>query len=410
MGGVPSTTIALDLRYLQAAFRHSDGGGLGGVGVYSRGLWRALREQRPSWKYVAVVDRGPVTSTFHALLDESAPATIAAGGLAGAVPFPLRISQSRWSWLPSMVETELGWGSALRRLTEPVDILHGLGQLPPPRRSAPARIVTIYDLIPLGADGTRARTALARARRAYIARIARAERFLCISESTRRDLLSITDISPARAHVVYPGIDTETFHPLHCGAGELLERYGVRSPYFLNVGVCFGRKNPGTLLQAFQKLTATRTGRDASLVFVGPYDVIEGSAERIRRAATDLGVSGKVSIIGNVGDADLARLYTSAAALVFPSLYEGFGYPALESLACGTPAIVSACSSLPEAVGTLGRLVDPRDCDDVCRAMLERLNELPGGRLEAQGAAWARRFSWEATANACVQVYEEVLN
>jgi len=403
-------TIALDLRYLQGAFRHSRDGGLGGMGVYSRGLWRELVGQRPGWNYVAVGDRGPVPPEFRELIDQSGDArTIAPRGLAGAPPFPLRLSETRCGWILNLLETELGWGGTGRGLPSGVDVLHGLSQLPPPRRGAVPTVATIYDLIPFGAAGSRAGSAFARARRAYLARIRRADRFLCISDSTRRDLLSMTDISPSRVRVAYPGVDRRTFRPVHCSDDELKERYGIEPPYFLNVGVCFGRKNPSSLLAAFSRVAAAPEGTGAGLVFVGPYDVIPGSAQRIEREAADLGVGARIRLIGNVDDDDLARLYTNAAALVFPSLYEGFGYPAVESLACGTPAIVSAGSSLPEAVGPLGRLVNPREPAEIADAMLDRLREMPGGRLEVEGVAWARRFSWEAAGAAYIAIYEELL-
>jgi glycosyltransferase involved in cell wall biosynthesis len=403
-------TIALDLRYLQGAFRNSRDGGLGGMGVYSRGLWRELVRQRPGWHYVAVGDRGPVPPQLRRLVGESgAVAVIAPRGLAGAAPFPLRLNETRYGWILNMLESELGCGSPGRGLPSRVDLLHGLSQLPPPRAGTIPTVTTIYDLIPFGAAGGTIPSAFARARRAYLARIRRSERFVCISESTRRDLLSRIDVSPSRVRVAYPGLDGATFRPVHCPDGELKDRYGIERPYFLNVGVCFGRKNPSVLLAAFSRVTAAREGRGSSLVFVGPYDVIPGSAQRIEREAADLGVADRIRLIGNVDDDDLARVYTNAAALVFPSLYEGFGYPALESLACGTPAIVSDSSSLPEAVGPLGRLVNPRSPAEIAAAMLDRLRELPGGRLDVEGAAWARRFSWKAAAGAHVAVYEELL-
>ncbi|MBA2461612.1 MAG: glycosyltransferase family 4 protein [Actinobacteria bacterium] len=404
-------TIALDLRYLEAAYRNSPGGGLGGMGVYSRGLWHALARKRPDWGFLAVGDRGLVPSLFRETVDAStAAATIVQRGLAGSFPFPLRLAETRCNWLLHMLESELGWGNPLSGLPTAVDVLHGLSQLPPARSRKTPTVTTVYDLIPLGAAGNSTPSGLARVRRRYLARIGRADRFLCISESTRRDLLSLTDICPSRVRVVYPGIEHATFRPVHCTPDELRDRYGIEPPYFLNVGVCFGRKNPRALLDAFSRVVSAREGREASLAFVGPYHVIPGSAQRIEREANALHIADRVKVIGDVGEDHLARLYTNAAALVFPSLYEGFGYPALESLACGTPAIVSAASSLPEAVGPLGRLVDPRDPADIARAMSDRLRELPAGRLDVEGPEWARRFSWEKTASACVEVYEDLLS
>jgi glycosyltransferase involved in cell wall biosynthesis len=405
-------TIALDMRYLQGAFRNSRDGGLGGMGVYSRGLWREVVRQRPDWHYVAVGDRGGIPHQFRELIDESGvTAAVVPRGLAGAAPFPLRLNETRYGWILNMVESELGWGSTGRGLPSHIDLLHGLSQLPPPRRSRVPTVATIYDLIPFGAAGGSSKpSALTRARRSYLARIRRTDRFLCISNSSRRDLLSMTDISPSRVGVAYPGLDSTTFRPVHCSDGELKDRYAIEPPYFLNVGVCFGRKNPGALLAALRRVAAAPQGDGASLVLVGPYDVIPGSAQRIEREAAELGIAERIRLIGNVDDEDLARLYTNAAALVFPSLYEGFGYPALESLACGTPVIVSAASSLPEAVGSLGRLVNPREPAEIAEAMLDRLRELPAGRLDVEGPAWARRFSWEAAAGAYIAIYEELLD
>jgi len=125
------------------------------------------------------------------------------------------LNETRYGWILNMFESELGWGGTNRGLPSRIDVLHGLSQLPPPRRSAVPTVTTIYDLIPFGALGGSSPSGLTRARRSYLARIRRTQQFVCISDSTRRDLLSMTDISPSRVHVAYPGLDRTTFRPVH---------------------------------------------------------------------------------------------------------------------------------------------------------------------------------------------------
>lgn len=180
----------------------------------------------------------------------------------------------------------------------------------------------------------------------------------------------------------------------------VLEALGVRPPYFLFVGALHPRKNLERVTQAFQ--TFRHNGADAQLVVVGPPSW--GAHGTLRHLTGQVGRH--VVLTGFVSDEQLHALYSAACALVFPSLYEGFGLPALEAMAHGTPVLSSTISSLPEVVGDAGLLVDPHDVQAIAEAMRTLLTDAPLRRtLGGRGRARAAQFTWENTAQRTLEVY-----
>jgi glycosyltransferase involved in cell wall biosynthesis len=240
-----------------------------------------------------------------------------------------------------------------------------------------------------------------------------ATRILADSQATCRDLVHHYSIPDSKIAVVYPGRD-ETLAPV--AEPDLLSavraRYGLAGPYLLYVGTLHPRKNLVRLVQAFGSLLRSSTD-DSRAPVAGLQLVLAGQRgwlyddilDQVRR----LGLSDRVVLPGYVPDADLPALLSGALAFIYPSLYEGFGLPLLEAMACGTPVICSNASSLPEVAGDAALLVDPTDTEALADA-LARLVADEGLRRELveRGFRQMRRFSWRRCAEETLRVLEGV--
>lgn len=227
---------------------------------------------------------------------------------------------------------------------------------------------------------------------------------LADSRATKDDLVRAYNADPDKVHVVYLGRD-EAVAPVTDRArlADVQNRYGIATPYLFYVGTLQPRKNLARVIDAFARV-AGRLG-DVQLVLAGKrgwlYDDLFAQVTR-------LGLERRVVFPGYVDDADLPALLSGAVALVFPSLYEGFGIPVLEAGACGLPVITSNTSSLPEVAGDAALLVDPHDVDAIAEAMY-RLATDPELRAELtrRGRENVKRFSWEKCARETLAVLLE---
>jgi len=187
---------------------------------------------------------------------------------------------------------------------------------------------------------------------------------------------------------------------------EVTARHGLDTPYILAVGTLQPRKNYPVLMQAYAALRQ-RTGLPHKLAIVGGRGWL---TEEIDATITRLGLADQVRLLGFAPDDDLPALYTGASLLAFPSLYEGFGLPALEAMACGTPVVASTAPSLPEVCGDAALLVDPADVDGLADA-LERVltDQEMAAQMVARGQQRAAQFRWEDAAKDLLAVYRQVL-
>jgi glycosyltransferase involved in cell wall biosynthesis len=233
--------------------------------------------------------------------------------------------------------------------------------------------------------------------------VARAARLILVpSESTRRDVIRLLRVDPGRVRLI-PYAAAPLFRPSSEGPERLASAYGVRPPYFLYVGTLEPRKNLVRALRAFARLASRLP--DHAFVVVGQrgwkYDDVLAEAGR-----ADL--QGRVVLPGYVPEEDLPAFYTHASAFVYPSLYEGFGLPVMEAMACGTPVLTSRTSSLGEIGEGAALLVDPLDE----QAIADGLEALAGDaslreRLGRQGRERAAHYSWERTGRETVAAYRE---
>ncbi len=230
-----------------------------------------------------------------------------------------------------------------------------------------------------------------------------AARILAPSESTRRDILSVLRVDPARVAVI-PYAAAPGFRPSSEGPGRLESAYGIRGPYLLYVGTLEPRKNLPRVLQAFARVASSIP--DHQLVIAGD---LGWSYEPVLAEARRPELAGRVVLAGYADEGDLPLLYTHATAFVYPSLYEGFGLPVVEAMACGAPVLTSSTSSLGEIAAGAAVLVDPEDE----RALAEGLVALATDEglradLRAKGLARAATYSWERTGRETAAVYQEV--
>jgi glycosyltransferase involved in cell wall biosynthesis len=286
------------------------------------------------------------------------------------------------------------------RIGPRADIFHTAKLIHPPRR--PLLTATIHDmtcwLLPEFHQPANVVAEYHFAERIW----KRAAGLITVSESSRRDAIRILGLNPELVHVVYPGVPEAFFNAAPDPA--IASRYGLSRPYALCIGTVEPRKNLDRLLDAWQGLPAS-LHEQFDLVAAGP----EGwqSAQTMTRLRG--GTSG-VRYLGYVPEADLPALTATAAVSVYPSLYEGFGFPVAQAMAAGVAVITSNLSSLPEIAGGAAVLIDPRSTTELSGA-LARLLTSPAtrARLAEAGRLQARCFRWETSARDSVAFFERVL-
>lgn len=229
-----------------------------------------------------------------------------------------------------------------------------------------------------------------------------ATRLLTISEASKRDLVRLYGADPDCIAVAYPAVE-DRFHPAsEDQKRQVRSRYGLSERYVLHLGTIKPRKNLPRLVRAFAQ---ARLPSDTQLVLGGMTTFGGGAVER---AIAVTGLGERVRRLAYVPDADLPALYSSATAVAIVSLYEGFGMPALEALACGAPLVASNRGSLPEIVGDAGIVVDPLDVGSISRG-LEQAVEDPIAReaLLQAGPRRAADFNWSSAARITRHVLEQ---
>jgi len=230
----------------------------------------------------------------------------------------------------------------------------------------------------------------------------KAQHIIAVSECTKADLMHYLGIPEDKITVIYNGVDHTVFRPVH------ERRFDF--PYLLYVGTERPRKNLGTLLRAFALLkTDTATFGELKLVKVGGAGRTDKFRHKTLSEVRRLGLEDQVIFVDGVSDQSLASYYSSAAALIMPSLYEGFGLPLIEAMACGCPVIASNSSSLPEVAGNAALLIDPLDSYGLSEAMRRVTTDYAlKQELVKKGLGRAKQFSWERTARETMQLYHRI--
>src|SRR5215470_11412107 len=287
----------------------------------------------------------------------------------------------------------------------PVDVLH-VQYTAPPFCRVPV-VVTIHDLAFERMPETFTRRGSFQLKLTVRRTAKKAARVVTVSEYSRQDLLDIYKLPPEKVVVTYNGVES-SFTPqpsVPNEAEEVRRRFGVSRDFLLAVGSLQPRKNLVRLIKAYARLRSERQDFRPQLVIVGRKlwlaSEIFDEVKR-HRWADD------VILTGYVADEDLPALYRASRAFVYPSLFEGFGLPPLEAMACGTPVVTSDVSSLPEITGDAALLIDPNDERALANALIEVVNnDRLRAELREKGIAQAMKFTWRNAAEKTLRLYQE---
>jgi glycosyltransferase involved in cell wall biosynthesis len=289
---------------------------------------------------------------------------------------------------------------AARDVPSDFDVLHHPVTVPIPRLRGVPTVTTVFDLQHHELPQFFSRGERAYRRRAYDGAARRADLVLTISEYSRRKLIELAGIPAERVEAIHLGIDHVRFNPEPTAADEeLRERLGLPDRYIVYPANLWPHKNHDRLVEALASAPA-----DLQLVLTGQD---YGKLGELERRATAAGVGGRVRHLGYLESEDVPALYRSATAMIFPSLYEGFGSPPLEAMACGCPVACSTRGSLAEVVGDVALPFDPESVEEVAAA-IERIvtDDALRSDLRDRGPAHAAKFTWESAARRHVELYE----
>jgi glycosyltransferase involved in cell wall biosynthesis len=359
-----------------------------GVGVYALALCRGLVE----------IGHADDIVFFHADHDE-APSEI--GSLpVDRVAFTLSRDRLYESWMADR-------RPAPQSITGDLDVVHSTGPAIPPAGGA-VLVVTVHDLAAIRFPDRYPRRARALHKRGAHIAAAEAARIIVPSRSTALDVEEFYGVERERIRVVPHGVDFADLGAAATAAvgdaGKRWERWGIAEPYVLWVGTQEQRKNVVAVLDAFSHLAARHP--ELSLVLHGPNGWL---GDEVGEGLQHRGLHGRTIVSeGSLPRNELAALYARATVFVYPSLYEGFGMPVLEAMACGTPVVTSNISALPETAGDAALLVDPLD-DAALAEAIGRIVDDPGlaEDLSQRGQKRARALTWGETARRTWAVYEE---
>ena len=295
----------------------------------------------------------------------------------------------------------------LERSIGPHDIVHAPDYVLPPHRQGRG-IVTIHDLSFLIVPETAEPRLVAYLRAAVPRAVRHANLVIAVSETTRQDVLRLLPVPPERVVTVLNGVDP-AFHrfndaELERRGAEVRARLDLPEAYLLHVGTLEPRKNLVRLIEAYHSVLTRGRARGHALVLAGRrgwrYDPIFA---RVR----ELGLDGYVRFLDHVPEPDLPVLYSLATVVAYPSLYEGFGLPVAEAMACGVPVLTSRVGATAEVAGNAALLVDPTDPGPIAaglEVLLENLDTRT--HLAEAGLKRAESFTWDAAARQVLGLYE----
>lgn len=357
-------------------------GNRSGVGNYTARLLAAMVAARPEWEYLLYSNRplGGLEASLERVRQ-----------VEGYLP------RSRWLWMQTVLP-------GLVARTQPA-LCHFTNALAPVMQPSPF-VLTIHDasLFLYSQYHPRARLATIRLILPTITR--RAAAVITVSDHARRELVRVLGLPAGKVHVVHEAAPA-AFQPVTDGAtlAALRQKYRLPEHFLLYVGTLEPRKNLGRLVRALKRIR--QAGFPHHLVMVGERGwMMEGFEREIEQ----LGLADVVHLTGFVPTEDLPGLFSLATLFTFPSLYEGFGLPPLEAMACGTPVLSSNNSSLEEVCGDAAYLIDPHDEEALTEGLRLLLSD-PERRadLARRGLERTRHFSWERAAEETVAIYNQVL-
>jgi glycosyltransferase involved in cell wall biosynthesis len=271
-------------------------------------------------------------------------------------------------------------------------------------------VVTVHDMITIAMQEYRVRARSRMYTSLVSFTVRRADAIITVSDYSKQDIVRFLGIPEDRIHVIGNAVDS-SYRPIADTRliDKVRERYGIGERYLLYFGGFDVRKNVDRVLTAYASLPES-TRRAYQLVIAGRLHLL-GSPQYPdpRPRVRELGLDDQVVITGQIREQDKPPLYSGAAVYLFPSMYEGFGIPVLEAMACGAAVITSKITALPEVAGDAARLVNPYDTTDITRAMAELLDDSEAREnLQQRALARAREFSWTRVAQQTLEVYKQL--
>lgn len=269
-------------------------------------------------------------------------------------------------------------------------------------------VLTLHDLIPLVKPQYWSGPSRWLYRWMHRLALRAAARIITPSIATQTDLIRLFGVKPDRIRVVPEAVD-DRFRPASIDQVTALKsKYQLPVPYLLYVGINKPPKNLVRLIEAYARVVQQNSNFAYDCVVAGAWDDRYPQAQQ---RSGELGLADRVHFIGSIADADLPALYSSADVFVTASLYEGFGLPILEAMACGTPVISSRASSLPEVIGDAGLLFDPTDVEAIAIAIQQIASDSQlRMNLKQRGFDRAKQFTWAQAADRTIEVYQEAIS
>ncbi len=367
----------------------------GGIETYVRNVVRSLATVDPHGDYALLVD-----------------APLAEGAIPGAECMQQVVVRSLlpvmripfWHHGLTLVPWQPPTGvDALALLREKIDVVHVQQSAP---LLCPARtVISLHDIVFERYPQLFPPDSILKLRVTVPLSARRAAAILTLSEYSKRDIVRRYCVLPEKV-VVAPCAADPMYQPLRDPArlAAICDKYGTGERFILSVGNLQPHKNLKTLIEAYVKLRQADATRH-KLVLVGREAWLH---DDIFAAARASGYTDELVFTGYVPDADLVALYNAADVFVYPSLFEGFGLPPLEAMACGTPVVTGNTSALPETVGEAALMVDPRDAEALAGALARLLGDAElRAELAARGIARVALFSWDDTARIILDVYRQ---
>ena len=288
-----------------------------------------------------------------------------------------------------------------------IDLFHATDFVLPPIRSSTKTILTVHDLSFVHVPEAAPPSLINYLNRVVPVSCDHADHIIADSYATRDDLIALYGITPDKITVIWSGVE-ERFKQITSPETltEVRNKYQIpQATCVLSVGTVQPRKNYSRVVRAIAKLRGQ--GHDIHLVIAGGKGWME---DELHRTIAETQMNTTVHLIGYVDDEDLPALYSLSDCFVAPSLYEGFGIPVIEAMACGTPVVTSNVSSLPEVAGDAAITVAPRNIDDLANAIFSILTDANiANDLVRKGLERAKEFTWERAARQLQSVYADVL-
>jgi len=309
------------------------------------------------------------------------------------------------AYLPALLtlgQLEIGWYTK----KYDIELVHDPIGIAPFATSKTKRVITLCDVFPLSIPGYSANLETL-IYKYWLPRIVPTlDKVITISHHSKKDICEYLNMPESKISVTHLATD-HRFRPLPDEfIAPILAKHNLHQPYILYVGSIEPRKNLIRLLEAYAELNKKLP--HYRLVIVGARNYWKSSP--VAETVEQLQIQDKVFFTGYISDEDLPAVYNGADLFCFPSLYEGFGLPVLEAMACGTPVVTSNTSSLPEVAGDAALLVDPYQVEEITTAMQTVLEDAALAlELKEKGLKRAKQFTWEKTARETLEVYKGIL-